>query len=78
MNPCHTNRLRPRDRVASVSPTPSPHASPTSSRRSETLPNPTFNKKENPPIAQSDYKITTLHEVRIFVKSNLYSGERVC
>ena len=38
MNPSHTNRLRPRDRVPSVSPRASPGSSPTLNRRSGSLP----------------------------------------
>ena len=38
MNPSHTNRLRPRDRVPSVSPRASPASSPTLNRRSGSLP----------------------------------------
>ena len=48
MNPSHTNRLRPRDRV---SPGPSPLSSPTLNRRSGSLPvtglNDQRNKSEN-------------------------------
>ena len=75
MNPSHTNRLRPRGRVVSVSPTPSPLSSLTLNRQSGALPVSTSNEKtahtvKNVSKNRPMENMATLEENRPITQSN--------